>query len=331
MRYVITGGSGYIGSRLVDLLERRDDTEKIVVCDLAPPKGYRPHTEFERVDVRDREAVRSVLERVRPDVLVHLAFILNPSHDEQFAYDVDVNGTHNVLEAAGESGTRQVLVTTSGVAYGAFPDNPVPLTEDDPVRGVAGFTYARDKTESDRLCQLWALKYPERVMTIVRPCIVFGPNVDNYLVRLWTKQPFAVDAGTIDNQIQFVHEDDVVEGITALLLGRHAGAFNVAGDGLMTNRECAELIGMPIRRMPLRLYRGLARVMWKLRQSEVPPGGIDFAVYSWLLSNEKLKRTTGWTPKYSSRETFEITMRAHGKLPPAEAPKTEFPTATLAA
>jgi UDP-glucose 4-epimerase len=331
MRYVITGGSGYIGSRLVDLLERRDDTEKIVICDLAPPKGYRPHTEFERVDVRDRKAVRSVLERVRPDVLVHLAFILNPSHDEEFAYNVDVNGTHNVLEAASQSGTRQVLVTTSGVAYGAFPDNPVPLTEGDPVRGVAGFTYARDKTESDRLCQLWAATHPERVMTIVRPCIVFGPNVDNYLVRLWTKQPFAVDVGTIDSQIQFVPEDDVVEGITALLLGRHGGAFNVAGDGLMTNRECAELIGTPVRRMPLRVYRGLARVMWKLRQSEVPPGGIEFALHSWLLSNEKLKRTTGWTPKHSSRETFEITMRAHGKLPPAQPSGTEFPAATLAA
>jgi UDP-glucose 4-epimerase len=262
---------------------------------------------------------------------VHLAFILNPSHDEEFAYNVDVNGTHNVLEAADKVGTRQVLVTTSGVAYGAFPDNPVPLTEDDPVRGVAGFTYARDKTESDRLCQLWAATHPERVMTIVRPCIVFGPNVDNYLVRLWTKQPFAVDVGTIERQIQFVHEDDVVEGITALLLGRHAGAYNVAGDGLMTNRECAELIGTPIRKMPLRLYRGLARVMWKLRQSEVPPGGIEFALHSWLLSNEKLKRTTGWTPKHSSRETFEITMRAHGKMPPVQASGTEFPAATLAA
>jgi UDP-glucose 4-epimerase len=331
MRYVITGGSGYIGSRLVDLLERRDDTEKIVVCDVAPPKGYRPHTEFERVDVRDRAAVRSVLDRVRPDVLVHLAFILNPSHDEEFAYNVDVNGTHNVLEAASQAGTSQVLVTTSGVAYGAFPDNPVPLTEDDPVRGVAGFTYARDKTESDRLCQLWAATHPERVMTIVRPCIVFGPNVDNYLVRLWTKQPFAVDVGTMERDIQFVHEEDVVEGITALLLGRHAGAYNVAGDGLMTNRECAELIDTPIRKMPLRLYRGLARVMWKLRQSEVPPGGIEFALHSWLLSNEKLKRTTGWSPKHTSRETFEITMRAHGKLPPAETAGTEFPAATLAA
>jgi UDP-glucose 4-epimerase len=331
MRYVITGGSGYIGSRLVDLLERRDDTEKIVICDVAPPKGYRPHTQFERLDVRDRASVHSVLERERPDVLVHLAFILNPSHDEGFAYDVDVNGTHNVLEAASKAGTRQVLVTTSGVAYGAFADNPVPLTEDDPVRGVAGFSYARDKTESDRICQLWAATHPDRVMTIVRPCIVFGPNVDNYLVRLWTKQPFAVDVGTIDRDIQFVHEDDVVEGITALLLGRHGGAYNIAGDGLMTNRECAELIGTPIRRMPLKVYRGLARAMWRVRQSEVPPGGIEFAVHSWLLSNEKLKRTTGWTPKYSSRETFEITMRAHGKMPPAETSGTEFPAATLAA
>jgi UDP-glucose 4-epimerase len=332
MRYVITGGSGYIGSRLVDMLSRRDDTESIVICDLAPPRGgYRPGTEFERVDVRDRDAVRAVLERVRPDALVHLAFILNPSHDEQFMYDVDVNGTHNVLEAAGAAGTGQVLVTTSAVAYGAFPDNPVPLTEDDPVRGVAGFSYARDKTESDRLCQLWAANYPDRVMTIVRPSIVFGPNVDNYLVRLWTKVPFTADVGTLDNPIQFAHEDDVVEAIAGLLLGRHGGAFNVAGDAEMTLRECAEVIDSPIRRMPLRVYRGLAKVMWALRQSEAPPGQIDFALYPWTVSTEKLRRTTGWSPRHTSRETFEITMRTHGKLPAMEAPKPEPAAATLAA
>ena len=321
MRYVITGGSGYIGTRLVDLLSRREDTERIVICDVVPPRGYKPKTEFERLDVRDRAAVRSVLERSGADVLVHLAFILNPSHDEHLMYDVDVNGTHNVLEAAAEAGTGQVLVTTSSTAYGAFPDNPVPLTEEDPVRGVAGFSYARDKTESDRLCQLWAKDHPDRVMTIVRPCIVFGPNVDNYIVRLWTKQPFAVEAGgNLDQRIQFVHEDDVVEAVTALLLGRHAGAFNVAGGGDMATRECAEIIGSPIRKMPLRAYRALARTMWAAHLSEAPPGQIAFGIYPWIVSTEKLERTTGWRPAHTSRETFEITMRAHGKLPPAEAP-----------
>lgn len=329
MRYVITGGAGYIGSRLVDFLSRREDTEKIVVCDVASPRSYVPKSEFERVDVRDRDGVRATLERAKPDALVHLAFILNPSHDEALMYDVDVNGTHNVLEAAGGAGTQQVLVTSSGVAYGAFPDNPVPLTEEDPVRGVAAFSYARDKTESDRICQLWAAKYPERTMTIVRPCIVFGPNVNNYLVRLWTKQPFAADPGTLDNDIQFAHEDDVVEAITALLVGRHGGAFNVAGDGVMTSRECAEMIGSPIRRMPVRAYRGLARAMWNARLSEAPPGSVDFALYPWIVSNEKLKRETGWRPRYTSRETFEITMRAHGKLGPEGTPAGERAAATL--
>ena len=321
MRYVITGGSGYIGSRLVDHLSRREDTERIVICDLAPPRGgYKPKTQFEQLDVRDGEAVRAVLESSGADALVHLAFILNPSHDEELMYDVDVNGTHNVLEAASAAGTGQVLVTSSSTAYGAFPDNPMPITEEQPVRGVADFSYARDKTESDRLCQLWAERHPERVMTIVRPCIVFGPNVDNYLVRLWTKQPFAVDAGTLDGKIQFVHEDDVVEAITTLLEGRHAGAFNVAGDGLMTLRECAELLDTPIRRMPLWAYRALAKLLWRLRLSEAPPGQIDFALYPWIVSNEKIKATLGWTPKHTSRETFDITMRAQGKLPQKDPP-----------
>src|SRR3954453_24233878 len=158
MRYMITGGSGYIGSRLVDLLARREDTEKIVIADVAPPRGaYRPKTEYERVDVRDRAGVRAALQRATPAVLVHLAFILNPVHYEGFMYDVDVNGTHNVLEAAAGLGIGQLLVTTSGGAYGAFPDNPEPITEDWPVRGVAGFSYAREKTESDRMVDLWGV------------------------------------------------------------------------------------------------------------------------------------------------------------------------------
>src|ERR687887_134832 len=99
MRYVITGGSGYIGSRLVEHLSKREGTERLDVC--------------------DREAARSILERVKPDALVHLAFILNPVHDEFLMYDVDVNGTHNVLEAAGVAGTEHVLVASSAVAYGA--------------------------------------------------------------------------------------------------------------------------------------------------------------------------------------------------------------------
>jgi UDP-glucose 4-epimerase len=315
VRYLITGGSGYIGSRLVERLSELDETERILICDVRPPRVFRPNVEYRELDVRDAGAVHETVALERPDALVHLAFILNPMHDEAAMYEIDVGGTHNVLEACSQADVGQVLVTSSSTAYGAFPDNPVPLTEEHPVRGVPDFEYARDKAECDRLCQLWALRHPDRVMTIVRPCIVFGPNVDNYIVRLWTKQPFQADFGLPDPGIQFVHEDDVVEALSVLLSGRVAGAFNVAGDGVMPAGECAEIIGLRRRRMPLGLMRRLASVMWKLRQSETPPGNLHFAIHPWIVSNEKLKRETGWQPRYSSRETFEITMRAHGRLP----------------
>jgi UDP-glucose 4-epimerase len=285
---------------------------------------------YRSLDVRDAPAVRAAVAEERPDAVVHLAFVLNPIHDEARMYEIDVGGTHNVLEACSAAGVGQVLVTSSSTAYGAFPDNPVPLTEEDPVRGVAGFEYARDKAESDRLCQLWSLRHPDRVMTIVRPCIVFGPSVDNYLVRLWTKQPFQADFGLPDPGVQFVHEDDVVSAVVALLDGRLSGAFNVAGDGVMSAEECASIVGLPRRRVPLRAYRRFAALMWRVRASEAPPGSLDFAVYPWIVSAQKLKDAAGWAPRFSSRETFEITMRAHGKLP-AVGPEPALPTPAAAA
>jgi hypothetical protein len=87
--------------------------------------------------------------------------------------------------------------------------------------------------------------------------------------------------------------------------------------------------------MPLVAYRAIARVMWALRLGESPPGQVEFAIHPWTVANDKLKGT-GWTPRYTSRETFEITMRTHDKLPPApptpvraEAPAEPAAAATL--
>ena len=223
MRYLITGGSGYIGSRLIEILGARDEVERIVNLDVRPPARSHPKVTFVRGDVRDIGATRDLLEREEPDALVHLAFLLNPIRDEARMYDIDVNGTEAVLRAAAEAGTQQVLVTSSATAYGAFPDNPRPIAEDWPVRGQPDFSYARDKAEADRLCQLWALEHPERVMTIVRPCIVFGPNVDNYISRAWEKSAFMPIMDGVDEEFQLVHEDDVVSAITGLLDAKAGG------------------------------------------------------------------------------------------------------------
>ena len=330
MRYLITGGSGYIGTRLVQRLAEREDTERIVIADIRPPAAFRPKSAYERLDVRDEARARELIAAERPDVVVHLAFVLDPMHDEEAMYDIDVGGTQNVLRAASDAGVGHVLVTSSATAYGAFADNPVPIGEDWPVRGVPSFAYACHKTEADRLCQLWALEHADRTMTIVRPCIVFGPSVNNYLVRLWTNQPFQADFGVPLPPLQFVHEDDLVDALERLLAGRHAGAFNVAGDGTVDPHEAAEAIGLRRRRIPLRVARRMSAAMWRLRRSEAPPGAIEFAIHPWVVATDRLKETTGWSPRHTSRETFEITMRARGALPP-QAPEERLSSPTAGA
>jgi UDP-glucose 4-epimerase len=316
MRYLITGGSGYIGTRLTELLSEREETEQIVNVDVRPPAATLPKATFVSGDVRDSESIRALLEREGIDCLIHLAFILDPIRDEARMYDVDVNGTTAVLQAASAAGTEQMLVASSATAYGAFADNPVPIAEDWPVRGQPDFAYARDKADMDRACQLWAAEHPERVMTIVRPCIVFGPSVNNYIVRSFEEQLFFPHLDGVDTEFQLIHEDDLVAGLVALLDKKAPGAFNFAGDGRMNWREGAEAIGTRTIRMPFRLAYWLAKWNWRLHVAGTysPPGNIHFIRYSWLVSNEKLKTVTGWEPRYDTRETFEITMRARGQM-----------------
>ncbi|HEX2358922.1 MAG TPA: NAD-dependent epimerase/dehydratase family protein [Solirubrobacterales bacterium] len=330
MRYLITGGSGYLGSSLVDELAAREETELIVIVDVKVPKRQWPKTQFVTGDVRDRAATRALLEQHKIDVLVHLAFLLNPIHDEALMYDVDVNGTHATLWAASEAGTQQVLVTSSATAYGAWPDNPKPIAEDWPVRGSRDFSYARHKTEADRVCQLWASAHPDRVMTIVRPCIVFGPNVDNFISRAWEKAPFFPLLDGHDEDLQLVHEDDVKAALFSLLDAKAEGAFNLAGDGTITWRQSAEMIGQRIREVSLKNMKRFAGTMWRLRlpNAEAPAGNLDFIRYPWVVSNEKLKSETGWTPRFDTLETFKVAMRTKGLV--AAEPSIEVPRAPVA-
>jgi UDP-glucose 4-epimerase len=316
MKYVITGGSGYIGSRLTELLVAREETEKVVDIDVRPPAVPWPKAEYVSADVRDRARMRDILQREQPDALIHLAFLLNPIRDEGRMYDIDVNGTLSVLWAASDAGVEHVLVTSSSTAYGAWPDNPVPIAEDHPVRGVPDFSYARDKSDSDRVCQLWAADHPDRVMTIVRPTIVLGPNVDNYISRSWQNNAFLPVMDGVEAELQLVHEDDVVSALAGLLDEKAAGAYNLAADGTMTWRESGDLVGVTIREMSFKTAYRLADWSWKLHvpRVESPAGNLHFLRYPWIVSNEKLKATTGWQPTHTTRETFEITMRAKGLM-----------------
>lgn len=313
MRYLVTGGSGYIGSRVVEQLLGLKGTASVVNADIRPPQFQPQGSSFRQLDVRAPDAIAAALSEERPDVILHLAFVVDPTHDEPDMYDVNVNGTFNVLAAASAAGTPRVAVTTATMAYGPWPNNPVPITEAQPVHGHARYVFARHAAEADRIAQLWATLHRQRIMTIIRPCTVFGPGADNHLVRMWDSQSFFPDFGTGDQPTQFLHIDDCASGIVQLLDSAQAGVFNLVPDGEITWHQCAGLAGLEVRGVREESFTGLTGGMWRLKMPnvEIPPSFVDFFKYSYLASNQRIKQALpSWQPQHSSWDVFAAQMAA---------------------
>ena len=315
MRYLVTGGSGYLGSRVVDYLASRGNAESVVNLDVAVPQFRPPNTSYRQIDVRDSAAISRVIGEERPDVLIHMAFVLDPTRDEPEMYEVNVNGTFNVLSAAAAMGVERVYVTTATMAYGAWPGNPVPITETQPVHGHARYVYARHAAEADRIAQLWATLHRQRLMTIIRPCTIFGPGADNHLVRMWDSQAFFPDFGTGDQPTQFLHVDDAVTGLVSLVDSAQPGVFNLVPDGEITWHQCAAVAGIEVRPVREESFTGLASGMWRLKMPgvEIPPSFVDFFKYPYLASNARLKQAVpAWQPQYPAAQVFQAQMAARG-------------------
>ena len=110
-----------------------------------------------------------------------MAWIFNPTHSSATTYDVDVNGSKNILESCREAGVEHIVIPGSTTAYGAHPDNPDWLTEKSPIRGNKDFPYSWHKALVEEFCDGFEKDNPQIVMTRLRACIVLGKNVDNFV------------------------------------------------------------------------------------------------------------------------------------------------------
>jgi len=181
----VSGLAGYLGECLGRELDRGEFCDRFYGIDVKPPLSKYDRGEFRRLDVTGKSAAAWIRE-IRPDVLIHMAFVVTPVHDENLMHRVNVSGTRNVMEAALAAGVKQIMVTSSGTAYGAFPDNPVPLSETDPIRRHPDFPYARDKAEVEAYLSDFQAKHPETKLCWVRPSVIYGPSVNNYISDLFT-------------------------------------------------------------------------------------------------------------------------------------------------
>ena len=310
-RVLVTGGGGYLGSQVIASLAHSlagDGAECVVSLDVRelPAERRLPGVVYAVADIRD-PGLADLLREHRIDTVVHLAAIVTPGRktDREFEYQVDVEGTRNVLQACVASGAQHVVISSSGAAYGYHADNPPWLGETDAIRGNHEFAYSWHKRLVEEMLAQYREREPQLRQTVLRIGTILGETVDNQITALFDKpRPLAI-AGS-DSPFVFIWDQDVVGAILHALAGAPTGTYNVAGDGALTIHEIAARMGKRCRMLPPWLLRAALWAGKRLGVTQYGPEQLRFLQYRPVLDNRRLKEDFGYRPRKTSAEVFDF-------------------------
>ncbi len=296
----VTGAAGLVGRQLLPVLADEPGVTRVVGLDVREPTRRVSGLDFHLADVLHSE-LKPLLEDV--DVLVHLASVVDPIPDEQLMARVNVEGTRRVLDAAAAVGVGRVVRVSTTAVYGAWSDNPVPLTEDRPLRPNAAFTPAVQAAEVERLLAEWRDEHPSTTVTILRTAPVLGPGADRLPSRLLLGRPRLRIRGSAP-PVQATHVDDLVRALVLVALDDHPGTFNVASEGWLDSDAADALLRSPM--LPPLNGELLERVLtqgWSTGLIDIPPGVVPYLAHPWVVSTDRLQ-AEGWYPRHTTEQAI---------------------------
>ncbi len=313
MRVLITGAAGFIGQQLLNELAVQHPKWTLIAADIRPQtkQGLKMNVEPVLLDISDHQQVLECVAAWKPDAIVHLASVVTPPRGMSDAqlHAIDVGGTRSIVEAALASKVQQLIVTSSGAAYGYFPENADWIDENDPLRGHDHFAYAKHKREVEELLAHTRRKHPELKQLVLRPGTILGKRVNNQITDMFKKRSVLGIKGS-DSRFVFIWDQDVVAIIRKGLDSGAQGIYNLAGDGALSLSEIAGILGKPYRPLPAGLISGALRILKPLGLSQYGPEQLDFLRYRPVLNNRRLKEEFGYQPRYTSREAFMAFLEA---------------------
>jgi nucleoside-diphosphate-sugar epimerase len=292
---VITGADSPLGRRVATLVAGDPQVDSVVALAGGSATGLPGGVDVRRADLATDD-VKPHLEDA--ESIVHLATSVPTSPT---APTRDVEQARRVFEAAGDAAVPHLVVLSSATVYGAWPNNPVPLTEEATLRPNPGFAFAAERAEIERLAFEWRDAHPAAVLTVLRPARTAGADQREWLVPALRPGP-AVPETSDEPPVQFLDVDDLA---TAIDLGRSRrldGAFNVAPDGSVPGDEVRSLTGAPLKvPLPERVAGRLVRwgFFWGL--GPTPPELVAYTLHPWIVANDRL-RAQGWSPRVTNEE-----------------------------
>ncbi len=299
----VTGSNGRLGQRVMALLAEAPEAHvaRVIAIDKEGPTPINAHIRFVRADLAtvDLQALLTGC-----DTLIHLASAFSASDQ-----DDDTVLAGRVVDAAAGAGVKSVVLISSAAVYGAWPDNPVPITEAHQPNPNPGFAFASSRLALEEVGKQWRNRADDRTLAIMRPAVT--PSLSGqsgWLAR-------AVGPSKVDlllstpPPVQFVHLDDVASAAVHAAVFRLDGIYNVAPNKWLRGEDAPPLMGMaisipatgPVREIASALVRWVVYPLLALGPR--PPGAEPWSRYPWVVANDRL-RATGWAPLSTTEEVL---------------------------
>jgi nucleoside-diphosphate-sugar epimerase len=214
------------------------------------------------------------------------------------------SATEGVSAALAEAEHAQHLVlVSSALVYGAWANNPVPITEEAVLRPDVEFVYARQLGAVEQLIDEWRLASPGRTVTVLRPAVAMAADSTVGLAAALAAG-MGQRVGEDDPPAQFLHLDDLASAVVLAAEERLDGVYNVAPDGWVAGERVRALAGaVPRLKLPDRLTEVIGNLRWRFQRGPIPPGLRSYTRWSWLVANDKLK-AEGWAPTVTNEQAY---------------------------
>lgn len=235
------------------------------------------------------------------DVVVHLEA---GDHDARAERRESVTeGAAAMLVDATEAGATHVVLVSSAMVYGAWANNPVPLTEDAVLRPDVEFVYARQLATVEAMVDRWRRADPRRAVTVLRPAVAMAADGTSSLASALAAG-LGQRLGEDDPGAQFLHLDDLASAVAIAVDQRLDGVFNVAPDGWVAGERVRALTGSRMRlQLPDRVGEVVAKLQWRFQRGPIPPGLRSYTRAPWMVANDRLK-AYGWTPTVTNEQAY---------------------------
>jgi UDP-glucose 4-epimerase len=330
MKVAIIGATGNVGTALIRALERDERVREIVGIARRVPDHVPPKVVWKAADV-GQDDLAPVLQGA--DVVVHLAWLIQPEHDPSVLERVNVEGSRRVFEAAAAAGAGTLVYASSIGAYSPGPKSPA-VDESHPTDGISSSIYSAQKAKVERILDAVEAAHPHLRVVRLRPALIFqrdaaseirryfiGPFVPNVLLRR-ALLPLVPRAERL--VFQAVHADDVAEAYRRVIAERDVrGAFNIAADPVLDPDELGRILGAKPISVPPRALRVGADLAWRAHLIPASAGWVDMAFGVPVMDTTRARTELGWTPAKTSGEALlelldGLNSGAGGPTPPLD-------------